>query len=384
MKKKNILILGSTGSIGVNTLRVVDRYPDKFNIVGLSAYTNIKLLRSQIKKYRPSHIAVTDKARKILKSDGIAKQIKFFDVYEDIEALASLPQVDVVIIAMRGSAALKPFLSALQQGKIVAPANKEAIVIAGDILMKVAKKHNTKIIPIDSEQSAIFQCLEGRKRSELKKVFLTASGGSLLNVAKSKFSKITLRKVLSHPRWKMGKKITVDSATLMNKGFEIIEAKNLFSLNIKEIEVVIHPESIIHSMVEFRDGSIMAQLGVTDMRLPIQLALTYPERWDTGLKQMDFFQLKQLNFQKPDYQKFPSLALSMHAAQQGGTLPSVLNAADEEVVEGYLSGLVKFHEIYDIIEKVLKRHKCVPSPNLKQILEADQWAREESKKFIYN
>ena len=342
MPRKQVVILGSTGSIGINTLKVIDRFPDRFKVVGLTAYHNIRLLEEQIRKYQPTHVAVADEGVKYFKRHASLRKIKIWDVHHDLEDLVSLPAVDVVVIGMRGSAALAPFLKAVRCGKTVAPANKEALVIAGDILMQEARKHEARIIPVDSEQSAIFQCLEGQKREQLKKIYLTASGGALNNVPQTKFDQLSVKQILDHPRWKMGKKITVDSATLMNKGFEVIEATRLFGLRVEDIEVVIHPEAIIHSMVGFKDGSILAQLGVTDMRLPIQYALTYPDRWESGLAQIDFAQLGTLTFKKPDFKKFPALALAFDVARRGGTLPAVLNAADEEAVEAFLNGQLKF------------------------------------------
>lgn len=381
MRRKNVVILGSTGSIGVNALKVIERFPKRFNVVGLSAYNNVKLLESQIRKFKPGHVAVLPKGLSHLKKQ-VSGKTRFYNVEEDLGQLAALKNVDIVVIAMRGSAALNPFLSAIRAGKTVAPANKEALVVAGDILIKEAIRHKARIIPIDSEQSAIFQSLEGRDPRDLRKVLLTASGGALLNVPQSRFDRLTVRQILNHPRWKMGRKITVDSATLMNKGFEIIEAKVLFQLSIDQIQVVVHPEAIIHSMVEFKDGSIIAQLSVTDMRLPIQYALTYPERLKSGLKPVDLFALKQFHFQKPDTKKFPALELCIHVGRKGGTLPSVLNAADEVAVEAFLNKRIKFSDIYRIVEKVVSRHKIVKKPNLKHIGLADQWARQEAEQFI--
>lgn len=390
MACKQVVILGSTGSIGINTLKVIDRFPNRFKVVGLTAYNNIELLEEQIKKYKPTHVAIGENGTRHGRStrpylrDFHQKKIKILDVYRDLESLVSLPSVDVVVIGMRGSGALGPFLKAVRCGKTIAPANKEALVMAGDIIMREAKKYGARIIPVDSEQSAIFQCLEGQKREQLKKVYLTASGGALYNIAQSKFDRLSVKTILNHPRWKMGKKITVDSATLMNKGFEVIEAARLFGLKADEIEVVIHPEAIIHSMVGFKDGSILAQLGLPDMRLPIQYALTYPDRWESGLTQIDFSQLEKLTFKKPDYKKFPCLALAFYAARQGGTLPSVLNAADEEAVEAFLKGKLKFSGIYRVVEKVIEHHKNTQHPDLKGILAADAWAREAAKRYIYN
>lgn len=384
MKKspKRIVILGSTGTIGINTLKVIERFPQHFEVVGLSAYENVRLLQEQIHRFQPKFAAASPKAINDLKKDHSTRKTKLFDVEHDLEELVARPDVDIVVIGIRGSAALKPFLSAVRAGKTLAPANKEALVVAGDILMREAKRHDAQIIPIDSEQSAIFQCLDGRRRSELKKVFLTASGGALHKTPQSRFDQLTVKEILKHPRWKMGKKITVDSATLMNKGFEVIEAKWLFQLDVKDIEVVIHPEAIIHSMVQFQDGSIIAQLGVTDMRLPIQYALTYPERWNSGLNGMDFFALKRMHFEKPNFQKFPALRLAMDVAEKGGTLASVLNAADEEAVEAFLEGKIRFTQIYPIVEKVVAQHRSINQPNLKNIFEADRWAREEVKKYV--
>lgn len=378
MRRKNIVILGSTGSIGINTLDVIKRYPDRFRVLGLSAYNNVTLLENQIKAFKPRYVAVQEKGRAFIKS-RCPQGTKILDVTHDLGHLVSLPDVDCVVIAMRGAAALLPFLSAIRAGKTICPANKEAIVIAGDILMTEAKKNKATIIPIDSEQSAIFQCLNGQDRRELRKIHLTASGGALLHVPQAQFKNLSVERILKHPRWKMGQKITVDSATLINKGFEIIEAKHLFNVEVEDIDVVIHPEAIIHSMVEYKDGSILAQLAITDMRLPIQYALTFPERLDTGLKPINFFDLKELNFLKPDFVKFPALKLSIYAGQKGGTLPAVLNAADEEAVEAFLTRRIGFLDIYNIVEQVVLKHTITKRPRLSDILEADRWAREEAK-----
>ncbi|HLF18072.1 MAG TPA: 1-deoxy-D-xylulose-5-phosphate reductoisomerase [Candidatus Omnitrophota bacterium] len=383
MRAKNIVILGSTGSIGINTLKVIERYPDRFKVVGLTAYNNFKLLEKQLKRFHPSHVALSQKGQDYFSGNGLARRVNIMDVERDLEELVSLKEVDIVVVAMRGSAALKPFLKAVRCGKRVAPANKEALVVAGDILMKEAARHGAQVIPIDSEQSAIFQCLQGQNRNELKKVYLTASGGTLRDIPKARFDKFSVPDILRHPTWKMGAKITVDSAMLMNKGFEIIEALRLFDLSVDQVEVVLHPESIIHSMVAFKDGSVMAQLGLTDMRLPIQYALTYPQRLESGLRPLDFIELKQLTFRKPDVKKFPSLALAIHVARKGGTLPAVLNAADEEAVEAFLERKLKFTQIYKVVEKIVLRHRPQAHPDLDAIMKADQWAREEARKIIY-
>ena len=374
-----IAILGSTGSIGLNTLKVVDHNPGRFQVVALTACNNFKLLEKQIKKYKPRYVAVGDAGIAYLKKTGI-KGIKLYSV-RDSAHIASLKEVDTVVIAMRSAGALMPFLAAVRAGKTVAPANKEALVIAGSLIMKEARKYHARIIPIDSEQSAIFQCLDGQK-SAVKYIHLTASGGPLRKVAARDFKHMTLENILRHPRWKMGPKITVDSATLMNKGFEVIEAKNLFGLSHDQIKVLIHPEAIIHSMVEFADGCLLAQLGATDMRLPIQYALTYPERLPTGIKKLDLARLGSLHFENPDLKRFPLLDLAYEAARRAGTLPSVLNAADEEVVAAFLEGKINFLSIYKVIEKVICRHTIVNNPTLAGIMQADLWARQEARNMM--
>lgn len=379
MKPCGIAILGSTGSIGLNTLKVVDHNPQRFQVKALSAYSNFKLLEEQIRKYKPSHVAVGPQGLDHFKSTGI-KGVKFYPI-GDCAQIVSLKQVDVVVLGQRGPSALIPFLEALRAGKTVAPANKEALVMAGHLIMDEARRHKARIIPIDSEQSAIFQCLEAQG-SKPAFVHLTASGGPLREVRSKDFKRMRPKDILRHPRWTMGPKITVDSATLMNKGFEVIEAKHLFDLKYDQIKVLIHPESIVHSLVEFEDGSLLAQLGITDMRLPIQYALTYPERRPTGLKSLNLAELGSLNFEDPDLKRFPSLQLAFEAARLEGTLPSVLNAADEEAVEAFLKGKINFNGIYKIVENVFLHHKIVKDPSLQAILQADQWAREEAKKLI--
>ncbi len=379
MKPCSIAILGSTGSIGLNALKVVDQHPQRFRVKALSAYNNFQLLESQIKNYKPAHVAVGPQGLAHFKSTGM-KGVKFYPI-ENCAQIASLKEVDTVVLAMRGTSALMPFLEALRAGKTVAPANKEALVIAGDLIMSEARRHKARIIPIDSEQSAIFQCLDGQKLKPVL-VHLTASGGPLREVRSKDFKRMRPKDILRHPRWKMGPKITVDSATLMNKGFEVIEAKHLFNLEYNQIKVLVHPEAIIHSMVEFTDGSLLAQLGITDMRLPIQYALTYPERLPTGLKRLDLTQLGSLNFEEPDLKRFPCLGLAFEAARRAGTLPAVLNAADEEVVEKFLHGKIDFLSIYKVVEKVVLRHKIIKNPSLQDILQADHWARQEARNIL--
>lgn len=379
MKRKNVVILGSTGTIGVNTLKVIKRFPDQFNVIGLSAFNNVALLERQIKEFAPKLVAVGKEKLLKLKSKLGSTKIKLIEAETGLEALAAMKVAEIIVIGMPGSAALMPFLAACRAGKRIAPANKEALVIAGEIIMSTAKKFGAQIIPVDSEQSAIFQCLHQQKPREIKNLILTASGGTLLNVPKADFNKLSIDDILNHPRWKMGKKITVDSATLLNKGLEVIEARWLFDVDVKRIKVVVHPQAIIHSMVEFIDGSFLAQLGITDMRLPIQYALTYPQRQSSGLKPMKFSDIKELTFQDPDLKKFPALALARHCIEKGGTLPSVLNAANEEAVESFLKGDIAFTDIIKTVEAVVGKHRNVSKIDLKKIMDADQWARIEAR-----
>ncbi len=382
MRIKNIVILGSTGSIGINTLKVIERFPRQFKVVGLTAYNNLKLIQEQAERFSPRYVAVKASGIGYLKRHLISRKTTILDVASEIHRVVSDPEVDIVVIGMGGARALGPFLQAVRLGKTVAPANKEALVMAGDIIMTQARKHHAKIIPIDSEQSAIFQCLEGRNSNDLKKIYLTASGGPLQSVPQSRFHDLTVKEILKHPRWKMGRKITVDSATLMNKGLEAIEAQRLFGVEPDRIEVVIHQEAVIHSMVEFPDGAILAQMGITDMRLPIQYALTYPRRHPSGLAKMNFFRLGKLTFRRPDRKKFPALDLCFEVAQKGGSLPCVLNAADEEAVEAFLNGRLTFSKIYKVIEKIVLKHKMIVNPRLKDILASDGWARGEARRVI--
>lgn len=377
---KRVAIVGSTGSIGRNSLDIVNRLPKDFSVVGLTAFSNIDLLKKQVRRFSPRAIAVKDDYVGEVKAITNGKTEVLGQ--EGFNRVAALPQADIVVIAISGSAALFPLLSAVRAGKTIALANKEALVMAGSIIISEAKKYQAKLIPIDSEQSAIFQCLAGRKRKEIDKIYLTASGGPFASLPKKDFSRITLKDVLRHPRWKMGKKITVDSATMMNKGLEVIEARWLFDIPVKDIEVLVHKEAVVHSMVKFIDGSIIAQLGATDMRLPIQFALTYPERKISRLPDLDLAQLKQLTFARPDLDKFPCFGLARRVAEKGGSLPAVLNGANEEAVEAFLNGRMSFCEIYSIVEKVVNKHRTIARPGLKEILACDGWSREEARNLI--
>jgi len=380
---RRIAILGSTGSIGINTLNVISKFPREFSVAGLSAFDNVRLLSRQIKKFRPRFAAIRDDKIKELQGTTNHK-VKIFDTSLGIENIASFKDVDLVVLAISGSAALKPLLSAIKHSKTIALANKEALVMAGSIVMQMAKKYHAKIIPIDSEQSAIFQCFEGKKKEELKKIYLTASGGSLSSTPRDKLKFVSRKKVLAHPRWKMGKKITVDSATLMNKGLELIETRWLFDIDVRNIEILIHKEAIVHSMIEFVDGVILAQLGITDMRLPIQYALSYPRRLSSKINCMDFSKLKKLSFEAPDFRKFPCLSLAYEAAAMGGTAPCVLNAANEVAVSAFLENRIKYIDIYKIIRKIASKQKLINNPKLDDIFFADEWSRRKAEELIPN
>ena len=383
--KKRIAVLGSTGSIGTNTLDVISSLKDEFKIVGLSADSNIALLAQQVKRFFPKVVSVgsEDLAKKI---KGIISSKKTEIVFgpDGLREIVSMDEIDIVVFAISGTGCLVPLMDAIRKKKQIALANKEALVSAGCIVMDAAKKNAAKIIPIDSEHSAVFQCIEG-KRKFLSKVYLTGSGGPLLNVNKSKFDSLTKRFILNHPKWKMGEKISVDSATMMNKGLEVIEAKYLFDIDEDSVEVLIHPEAVIHSMVELVDGTVFAQLGLTDMRIPIQYALTYPDRVEGPSGMVDFYKADKLTFSSPDYDKFPCLGIARQAAKSGIPYPAILCAADEEVVKNYLSGRIKFSDIPKIIEKVLSRYKNVKKVStVNDILEIDSWAKNEARSICYH
>lgn len=374
--RKRVAVLGSTGSIGVSALDVLWRLKDQFEVVALAAGNNAELMAEQIKRFRPKYAALSKKGLSSLKLTGASKRsVTLMEAEGGLAEIAAAKDVDIVVLGVTGSSALDPFLAAVKAGKTVAPANKEALVMAGELIMKTAKKTGAKVIPVDSEQSAIFQCLHAKGPNEPFCVHLTASGGSLLNVPISRHDRLSVTDILHHPRWRMGKKITVDSATLMNKGFEVIEAMRLFGLSADQVKVVVHPESIVHSFVEFVDGSFLAQLGITDMRLPIQYALTYPIRLKADLPPLDPTMLGALTFFKPDMNKFPSLALAYHAAKESGTVPAVLNAADEIAVNAFLNRKIKFTDIYRVVEKTVRAHRRIVLPSLKEIRSADIGAR---------
>lgn len=382
---KRVAILGSTGSIGKSALEVVRHLPADLKAVGLSANSNIEILYRQIKEFHPAFACVQDKfAARLLKNRAGLKQTKLFVGEEGLRQMIQEQGIDSVLLAISGSGALMPLLTAIDSGKDIALANKEALVMAGPIIMRRAREKKVKILPVDSEQSAIWQCLQNSDRGKIKNIYLTASGGPLRLTRRKDLKGISREKVLRHPRWKMGEKITVDSATLMNKGLEVLEAIFLFGISVDKIKVLIHPEAIIHSLVEFIDGVVLAQLSVTDMRIPIQYALSYPERLTTDLSGIDFYRLKELHFAKPDFKKFPCLGLSYRAARSMGTMPCVLNAANEISVQEFLKKRLGFISIAKVIAKVIDKHRNIANPGLSEILEADRWARNEARKVISN
>lgn len=381
---KKITILGSTGSIGVSALDVIGKNPQLFQVEALAAGRNIKLLKKQIEKFKPKVVAVSTKesALKLREALNAKSRVKIFYDEEGLKEIASFPSADIVISAISGSAGLIPTLAAIEAGKDIALANKETMVMAGEIVTKRAIKKGVKIIPVDSEHSAIFQCLEGNKRRNLRRIILTASGGPFLNFTRNELKKVSLSQTLRHPNWKMGKKITIDSASMMNKGLEVIEAKWLFNVDISDIDVLIHPQSIMHSLVEFIDGAFLAQMGIPDMKIPIAYALTYPERISNDLPSLNLVKTRNLEFHNPDIKKFPCLGLAYAAGLCGGTAPVVLNAADEVAVSAFIEKKIRFIDLPKIIEKILVLHNSINNPSLDDILQADLWARIETKKII--
>jgi len=377
---KNLVILGSTGSIGTQALDVCDNI--NIRVLGLAALENIDKLEIQARKYKPSIVAVmnADQGKELkvrLKDTGI----KVVWGIEGIIELVTMPGADTVLTSVVGIAGLIPTIKAIEAGKNIALANKETLVTAGKLVMEAAKRNNIDILPVDSEHMAIFQCLAGNSVENVEKLILTASGGPFRGFSKEQLNNVTVEQALNHPNWSMGKKITIDSATMMNKGFEIIEARWLFDMDLSRIEVVIHPQSIIHSMVVYKDGSIIAQLGASDMRIPIQLSLTWPERFGNNFGRVDFTKIGSLTFEKPDLKVFKCLDFAIQAANTGGSMPVVLNAANEVAVSLFLNGKIRFKAIMDLIESVLNNHRLHIDPSLDDIIEMDRLAREETMKI---
>ncbi len=378
---KNVVLLGSTGSIGTSTIKVAEDLPEKIRLIGLGAGNNVELLAAQARKHQPKAISIFDpvKAKQLESIVGVGTKI--YSGADGLLKLATLPEADIVLIAIVGTAGLQPALAAIRAGKDIAIASKEILVMAGEIVMNEARKYGVRVLAVDSEHSAIFQCLDDKPGNSVRNLWLTASGGPFRDKSiwpKEKFSEITVERALKHPSWVMGKKITIDSATLFNKGLEMIEARWLFDIEMARVKVVVHPQSIVHSMVEFIDGSIIAQLSTPDMCLPIQYALTYPERVGSDRVQTNFAKLGTLTFEEPDTDRFPAINLARRAGEIGGTLPAVLNAANEVAVEAFVNRNINFSQISEVVGCVMERHRIVEQPTLEKILEADAWARKEA------
>ncbi|MCP5521954.1 MAG: 1-deoxy-D-xylulose-5-phosphate reductoisomerase [Verrucomicrobiales bacterium] len=372
---KNVVLLGSTGSIGTSTIKVVEDLPDRLRLVGLAAGGNAELLLEQARRFEPEAISIAseEKAAELAGLFGTHPQVLHGD--EGLLRLATLPSADIVLIAIVGTAGLQPALAAIRAGKDIAVASKEILVMAGEIVMEEARRCGVRVLAVDSEHSAIFQCLDGRDPATVRNLWLTASGGPFRKTPKEEFPDITVERALKHPSWVMGRKITIDSATLFNKGLEMIEARWLFDVGMDRVRVVVHPQSVIHSMVEFVDGSLIAQLSTPDMCLPIQYALTYPDRAPSARVQTDLAKIGQLTFEEPDPERFPAIELARRAGEQGGTLPAVFNAANEAAVDAFCGGQIDFPGITATVRRVMDVHRRVEHPTLEQILEADAWAR---------
>ena len=384
--RKKIVILGSTGSIGQQTLEVIRKYLNEFEVIGLSGWENTTLLKEQIIFFKPKIAVVKDEyvARNLKKNLNKQDDIKILWGTNGLINISTLKEADIIVVAITGIASLIPTFEAVKRGKNVALASKEAMVVAGELLVKEAKLKNSKILPIDSEHSAILQCLKNEQKDCVEKIILTASGGALYDLTETALKNVTVEDALNHPTWKMGKKVTIDSATLMNKGLEVIEAKWFFNIPADKIEILIHPQSYIHSMVQFIDGAIMAQISEHDMRIPIQYALFYPNRIINNFSRLDLNKIGQLTFRKPNFNKFPCIKLAYQALERGGTMPAVLNGANEIAVNAFLNSKIRISEIPVIIQNTMKEHKLKYSPNISDILDADYWARERALNFCTN
>lgn len=371
---KNIAILGASGSIGTSTLEVIKRHQDEFNLVAFSVFSKIDLIEPILQTFKGVKMVAVKSLDEVASLQLKYKDVKFVEKEEGLINIATLDEVDVVVSALVGFVGLTPTIKAIESGKDIALANKETLVVAGDIIMDLAKKHNVKILPVDSEHSAIFQCLE--KDNEVSKIVLTASGGPFFKKSLEELEDVTLKDALNHPTWIMGNKITIDSATMFNKAFEVIEASHLFNLKANQIEVIIHPQSIIHSIVEFKDGAMKAQLGVSDMKVPISYALSYPNRLDNIAKSLSLKDVAKLEFYEADLNRFEPLSLAYNALKEKGTYPAVLNAANEEAVNLFLNGKIKFTDILKIVKNTLSAHNNDKDVTLDKIYLADAWARD--------
>jgi 1-deoxy-D-xylulose-5-phosphate reductoisomerase len=380
---KRLAVLGSTGSIGVNTLDIAGRFENEFTVMALSAGTNIRLLKEQIERFEPKVVSVLNEAlANTLRKEISPQKTEVLFGVEGLIQIASLHEIDLVVSALVGAAGLIPTISAIKAQKSIALANKESLVMAGKIIVQEARKNGVTILPVDSEHSAIFQALVGHSKDEVNRIFLTASGGPFLDLPYEKMKEVTSQEALHHPTWNMGRKVSIDSASLMNKGLEVIEARWLFDISTEKIVVQIHPQSVVHSMVEYIDGSIVAQMGITDMRIPISYALSYPKRLRLDLPPLDLNGMDGLTFFPPDVERFPCLRLAYRSMEMGETMPAVLNAANEVAVNSFLEGTIKFTDIPEVVEEVMENHQVKPLTTLDDALRADQWAREKTKELI--
>lgn len=382
-KKRQIAILGSTGSIGTQALDVIARHADKFEVYALVANNRVDLLIKQARTFLPEAVVIANESKyEQLKTALADLPIKVWTGSEAVCQVVQSEPIDMVLTAMVGFSGLEPTISAINAGKAIALANKETLVVAGELITSFALKNRTPILPVDSEHSAIFQCLNGEGSNGIDKILLTASGGPFRTCSLEQLEKVTKVEALNHPNWNMGAKVTIDSATLMNKGFEMMEAKWLFDVNPSQIEVLVHPQSIVHSMVQFQDSSVMAQLGQPDMRIPIQYAFSYPERLKSDVKPLDFLELATLTFEKPDTEKFPNLTFAYQAVETGGNMPCILNAANEIVVEAFLQEKIGFLQMSELIEKTMQKASFVKSPSLDDYFQTDAEARKITTEFI--
>jgi 1-deoxy-D-xylulose-5-phosphate reductoisomerase len=409
MKRKRVVVLGATGSIGESALKVAHDIPDRMEIVGLAANQNAEKLAAAANKTRAQAVCLVDESKIDILRGTLEYQPKIFSGEAGLREIATMAEAEMVLVAIVGTGGLRPALAAIEAGKDLAVASKEILVMAGEIVMREAEKKGVHVLPVDSEHNAIFQCLDGRVQgsgfriqkdegcsgisseprtlkpeasSDIRRIILTASGGPFRKTPREEFDSITVEQALKHPTWEMGPKITIDSATLFNKGLEMIEAHWLFGVEMKRVEVVIHPQSIVHSMVEFADGSTLAQLSYSDMCFPIQYAVTWPDRVPNSLPPLDFGKIQTLQFEIPRYEDFPALHLARRAGEEGGTLPAVLNAANEVAVAAFLERQVQFPQIWGVVGQVMDRHTIVAHPDLDAILRADQWAREEARQLV--
>jgi len=381
MKRKRVVVLGATGSIGDSTLKVAHDIPERMEIVGLAANSNAEKLVAAANKMRPEAICLVDETKMDILQRDLDYQPRIFSGEVGLRELACLTNADMVLVAIVGTGGLRPALAAIEAGKDLAVASKEILVMAGEIVMREARDHGVRVLPVDSEHNAIFQCLDGRP-SEVRRIILTASGGPFRETPSNQLADVTVEEALKHPTWNMGPKITIDSATLFNKGLEMIEAHWLFGVEMNRVEIVIHPQSIVHSMVEFADGSTLAQLSYSNMCFPIQYAVTWPDRVPNTLPPLDFSRLGKLEFEIPRYEDFPAIRLARRAGETGGTLPAVMNAANEVAVAAFLNRHLRFPQIWETVAQVMDRHRTVAHPDLDAILAADQWARAEATAAI--